>query len=917
MLNAGLIGLTIVAYLGLLFAIAFFGDRRAEQQRSIISNPYIYSLSIAVYCTAWTFFGSVGYAAQNGVGFLPIYLGPTLMAALWWFVLRKIIRISRKQRITSIADFIGSRYGKSARLTGLVTIIAVIGILPYISLQLKAISNSVLIVQQYPQLMLPAGAHEVPLWEDTAFYVALLLAAFTILFGTRHIDVTERHEGMVAAIAFESVVKLLAFLAVGVFVTFVVFEGPVDIFNRAAQQAELAALWTMDSLPGGYARWFSTTLIAMCAVLFLPRQFQVAVVENVNDEHLRKASWLFPLYLLLINLFVMPLALGGLLLFGNSGVDPDTYVLTIPMAQGAQWLTLLVFIGGVSAATGMVIVATIALATMISNELILPLLLRNRLQEQPLHSGDMTRLVLQIRRGSILIILMLAFLYFRLIGESYALVTIGLVSFVAAAQFAPAILIGIYWKGATRAGALAGLSSGFAIWAYTLMLPSFAKSGWLPLSFVEQGLFGIEFLKPYALFGLTELDPITHAVFWSLPVNIFLLVTVSLRSSASVIEKVQAKAFVDAFMDAEPGRGRIDVWRGTVTVAALQSLVGRFTGNEAAEQAFRRFARERGFDFDQQSIAEPHTHLVSYGERLIAGVIGAASARVMISTLYKGQTLNIDDVMDILDETSQVVEYSHQLEQKTRQYEVATAKLKAANDRLKELDRMKDDFVSTVSHELRTPLTSIRAFSEILLSEPDLAVEQRAEFLQIIVDEAQRLTRLINNVLDLAKIDAGKIQWKIEDNDLKQVINDATKAVYQLYQERDIGLSLSLPEAPVSAAFDRDRIQQVIINLLSNAAKFCAEHEGQVQVRLNPEQGGLVLCVEDNGPGIAPAFHRSLFDKFQQVEDEQQGKPKGSGLGLAICKGIIEHHGGKIWLESAPGQGSRFYIRLPTNPRGR
>jgi len=340
MLSSQLIGLCTAAYLGLLFAIAFFGDRRAEQRRSIISNPYIYSLSIAVYCTAWTFFGSVGYAATTGVGFLPIYLGPTLMAALWWFVLRKIIRISRKQRITSIADFIGSRYGKSARLTGLVTLIALIGILPYIALQLKAIANSFLIVQHYPLLQIPSGAHQVALWQDTALYVALLLAAFTILFGTRHIDVTERHEGMVAAIAFESLVKLLAFLAVGAYVTFALFDGPGDIFQRAAERPELARLLTLEALPGGYARWFSTTLIAMFAVLFLPRQFQVAVVENVNDEHLRKASWLFPLYLLLINLFVLPLALGGLLLFGPNGVDPDTFVLTIPMAQQAEWLTL-------------------------------------------------------------------------------------------------------------------------------------------------------------------------------------------------------------------------------------------------------------------------------------------------------------------------------------------------------------------------------------------------------------------------------------------------------------------------------------------------------------------------------------------------------------------------------------------------
>ena len=918
MFSTSVIILSISAYLALLFGIAFYGDRRAEQHRSIISNPYIYSLSIAVYCTAWTFFGSVGYAARNGVGFLPIYLGPTLMAALWWFVLRKIIRISRKQRITSIADFIGSRYGKSARLTGLVTLIAVLGILPYISLQLKAIANSFLIISNSPSLSLSSAA-ELPLWNDTAFYVALLLAAFTILFGTRHLDVTERHEGMVAAIAFESLVKLLAFMAVGAYVTFSLFDGPADIFSRAAAKPELAQLLTMDALPGGYASWFSLTLISMSAVLFLPRQFQVAVVENVNDQHLLKASWLFPLYLLLINLFVLPLALGGLLIFEGTSMDPDSFVLSIPMAQQADWLTLLVFIGGISAATGMVIVATIALSTMISNELVMPLLLRTRLQDNDAQLAlpdDLSRWVLRIRRGSILVILLLSYLYFRLIGESYALVTIGLVSFVAAAQFAPAILIGIYWKGATRTGALAGLSSGFLIWGYTLMLPALAKSGWLPISLVEEGLWGLTFLKPYALFGLTELDPISHAVFWSLPINIFLLVFVSLRSESSVIEKLQAREFVDALKDVEPGRNQIDIWRGTVTVSALQALVARFTGTKAAAQAFKRFAREHGFTLAEQTLAEPHTHLVSYGERLIAGVIGAASARVMISTLYKGQTLNIDDVMDLLDETSQVVEYSHQLEQKTHQYQIATRKLRAANQRLQELDHLKDDFVSTVSHELRTPLTSIRAFSEILLSEPDMDNTQRQEFLQIVVDETQRLTRLIDDVLDLAKIDAGKIEWKITANDLRPVIKDATKAVYLLYQQRNIGLNLSMPESDTIAEFDRDRVQQVIINLLSNAAKFCVEGQGQVNITLRMEsdqqqQQSLVLCVEDNGPGIAKDAQDRLFDKFEQIDDEQQGKPKGSGLGLAICKGIIERHRGRIWLDSSPGKGCRFYVRLP------
>ncbi len=898
-------------YLGILFAIAYFGDKRAAAKRSIISNPYVYTLSIAVYCTAWTFFGSVGRAASTGVGFLPIYLGPTLMAVMWWVVLRKIIRIAKTQRITSIADFIGSRYGKSALLTGLVTIIAVVGILPYISLQLQAVANSYTIVQQYPELVMPKHSDDLAIWQDTAFYVALLLAAFTILFGTRQVDVTERHEGMVAAIAFESLFKLVAFLSVGVYVTFGVFDGPGAIYSQVANAPQLSRLLTMEAVPGGYTAWFSLIVVSMFAIMFLPRQFQVQVVENVDEAHIRKASWLFPLYLLAINLFVMPLALGGLLLFPGAGVDPDTFVLTIPMAQKQEALTLLVFLGGLSAATGMVIVATIALATMVSNELVMPVLLRRKF----LHTSeqqDLTRLVLGIRRSAIVVILFLAYLYFRLVGESFALVTTGLVSFVAAAQFAPAILLGIYWSGATRRGALVGLTTGFVLWAYTLLLPSFANSGWLPMSFIEEGLFGIALLKPHALFGVSGLDHITHAIFWTLPANTLLLIAVSLFSRAGAMEALQARAFVNVF---EGEQHKINIWRGSVQTADLQALVARFIGENAAQQTFAIYARQQGMNFEQLKVAEPSTDLVSHTERLLAGVIGAASARVMISTLFKGQTLNIADVMDILDETSQVMEYSHQLENKTAALEAVGEQLRAANERLQELDRLKDDFVSTVSHELRTPLTSIRAFSEILLGEPELDLAQRQNFLQIVVNETERLTRLTNDVLDLAKIESGRMDWNMQQVDVRQLIEDAVSSVFQLYQQRGVELRKDLPERPVAATIDRDRVLQVIINLLSNAAKFSEENHGKVSISLQHKHDEISICVTDNGPGIERQHHATLFDKFQQVSDQQQGKPKGTGLGLAICKRIVEHHGGRIWLKSEPGHGSRFFFTLkPSAP---
>ena len=419
MLQGWVVVVTSFAYLGLLFAIAYYADTRADAGRSIIASPYVYSLSLAVYATAWTFYGSVGRAASDGVGFLPIYIGPTLMIALWWVVMRKILRISKQNRITSLADFIASRYGKSALLGGVVTVIAVIGILPYISLQLKAVSNSFTIVLQYPWVIMPAKVDALPILQDTALWVALILAAFTIAFGTRHLDAAEHHEGMVAAIAFESLVKLLAFLAVGVFVTFGIYNGVGDLFNRAAADPKLSAMMTpLGGVAGGYASWVWLTILSMMAIMFLPRQFQVTVIENVDEKHLNKAIWLFPLYMLAINIFVLPIAFGGRLHFPDGLVDADTFVLTLPMIEKQESLALLVFIGGLSAATGMVIVETIALSTMVCNDLVMPVLLRLRhlrLNER----SDLTGLLLGIRRGAIVGILLLGYLYFRLAGEAY------------------------------------------------------------------------------------------------------------------------------------------------------------------------------------------------------------------------------------------------------------------------------------------------------------------------------------------------------------------------------------------------------------------------------------------------------------------------------------------------------------------
>jgi len=896
-MSSGLIISASFAYLGLLFLVALYGDRRADAGRSLIGNPWVYALSLAVYCTAWTYYGSVGRAASAGVSFLPVYLGPTLVMGVCSVVLLKMVRISKAYRITSIADFIASRYGKSRPLAGLVTLMAVIGIVPYIALQLKAVSS------EYGLL---TGSHTAgggDWYRDSALYMALALAAFTMIFGTRHLDATERHEGMVAAVAFESVVKLIAFLALGIVVTYLIFDGWGAIADQVRQTASLKSLLSMAHA-GHPVDWFALTLLSGLAFLMLPRQFQVAVVENVDERHLQRASWLFPAYLLLINLFVLPIALGGVLTFPPTA-DPDSFVLTLPLSAGYEVLTLIVFIGGLSAATGMVIVETIALSTMVCNDLVMPALLSNpRFRQRAPH--DLTGLLLFIRRGAIVVILLLGYLYFRLAGQAYALVSIGLISFAAVVQFAPALLGGMYWRGATGRGAMAGLAAGFLVWLYTLLLPSFAKSGWLPMDFVASGIFGIEALKPEALFGMSGVNATTHALFWSLLANIGGFVGGSLWRSPTPVEVGQAGLFVDILERDPVGAARF--WRGQAKIDDLGALLGRFLGARRVEEAFKAYAVRRGVRRVEELASDGD--LVHFAETLLAGAIGSASARVMIASVVKEEELGLEEVMDILDEASKVRAYSRELEEKSRALEAATTDLRAANERLKELDRVKDDFMSSVTHELRTPLTSIRALSEMLFDDPKIELADRKRFLGIIVSDTERLTRLVNQVLDLAKIESGHAQWHETEVDLIELVRQATDSGAPLLAERGARLELDLPDSVPLIRVDQDRLVQVMVNLLGNAARFVPDSDGLVRVVLRQTDSALEVAVVDNGPGIAPDAQGEIFERFRQASGSG-GKPMGTGLGLPISRQIIEHFGGRLWVESEPGKGAAFLFALP------
>ena len=893
--------LAAAAYMVLLFAIASFGDRRAATGRSIINSSVVYALSLAVYCTSWTFYGSVGRAAASGLDFLPIYLGPTLVFCLGWVLLSRILRVSKAHRITSIADLLASRFGKSGAVAGLVSVIAVIGSVPYIALQLKAVSTSLNVLLEY-QGSFGEGSQTASVLRNTELWVAAVLALFAVLFGTRKIDASERHEGIVAAIAFESIVKLVAFVAVGLFAGLVLFDGFGDIFARAAVRPELAKLFDFGG-PAASIEWIGLTFLAMAAIVCLPRQFQVMVVENVDERHLDRALWLFPAYLIAINLFVVPIALAGLL-SAPAGTDPDTLVLTLPLAAGYNGLALLAFLGGLSAAASMVIVETVALSTMICNDLVVPMLLRlGRL------AADTRPVLLGIRRAAIGLVVLLGFAYVRVVRESYGLVSIGLVSFAAVAQFFPAIVFGLFWRRANRLGVLVGITAGFLVWAYTLLLPSFASVGWLPRELFEQGPFGISLLRPSTLFGLEGLDPVTHGLFWSMLFNITGIVGVSLFVEQSALERSQAALFVDYWRGAGREEGRL--WRGTAQISDLVQLVGRFLGEAQTRQTFDAEARRRGRD---PAALAADAETVRLAERLLAGAIGSASARVMVASVVHEEPIGTEEVMRILDETSQAIEYSRRLEQQSRALEATTAELRRANERLRELDRLKDDFVSTVSHELRTPLTSIRSFSEILLDNPTLEQQQRQEFLRIIVTESERLTRLINDMLDLAKIEAGKLEWHMQPVSASEVAREAAMALGQLFRDKSVKLEAHLSDGVSTIIADRDRLFQVIVNLLSNAVKFSPRSVGLVTLTVENDANGVRLSVADNGPGIAPNDREAIFERFRQVGDTLTAKPEGSGLGLAISRMIVEHFGGRAWVEDAPAGGAIFRVWLPREP---
>ena len=892
-----------LAYISLLFLIAWWVDKRAERGVSVVNNPYIYALSLAVYCTAWTFFGSVGRATTGGLSFLGVYLGPTLLAPLWYMMLRKIILISKNQRITSIADFISSRYGKSTTLGVIVTVIAVLGIVPYISIQLKAVTFGINTLTHFRSGTAPGPT---AFWLDSGFWVTVAMATFTGVFGTRKLDPNERHEGLVAAVAFESIVKLISFSAVGLFVTFGIYNGFGDLFTQATLREDTAKMLTFESSGITPFSWNVLVMLSLFAIILLPRQFHISVVENTSPRHIPKAMWVFPLYLLLINIFVLPIALAGKMMF-DASIHPDTYVLSLPLEKGAGWLALAAFIGGFSAATSMIVVEATALSIMFSNHILVPLLIRMRSIGRNQLVNGAARL-LDIRRLSILLMLFLAYLYQKSVGSTYDLVSVGLISFTAAAQLAPVVIGGLYWKRATHQGAVAGLIVGFIIWAFCLPLPSMAQAGIISGSFVKEGLFGISFLKPYALFGVTGIDPITHAAFWSLLINTWTYAIVSVNTQPTMLSLTQADLFVN--IHKYISGHEYDILKREAKIGDLKSVLNRYLGETRALALLNDYQAISKTTLEEQQTAQ--ADLVSFVETSLAGAIGAASARVVIDSVAKEEPISLDEVMRILDQTREAVQHSRIMEEKNEELKMLTLQLTNANVQLKQLDRLKADFITTVTHELRTPVTSIKSLSKIILDDHDrLDDERRTTYLQIIVNESDRISRLINQVLDIEKLRSEEPAQQMEQVELTEIVLHAVAGMQQLMTERNIQCSVTPTDLELPVYGNRDKLIQVVVNLLSNALKFCDPQKGRIDILLQQKDRLVYFGIRVNGPGIPVQARQLIFEQFTQLHSKEQGKPHGTGLGLYITKKIVEQHHGSIRVESEPGHGALFEIILP------
>ena len=997
--------LVSVGYVGLLFGVAWIGDRKPLYPGRDWLRPAVYSLALAVYCSSWTFYGAVGTAAKSGLGFLPIYLGPILLFVFGWRILERLVLVAREQSTVSIADFLAARYGRAQNIAALVTLIAVIAAIPYIALQFKAVAMSINV--------LSGVQHDIPRTPlaDPALYVALLLALFAILFGTRQIDATEHHHGMILAVALESLVKLVAFVAVGVF-ALGHLPGSEDVLSRFQAAARD---FVAPGIPQGF---MAQTLLAFAAIVCLPRQFHVAVVECGDVGDVRRARWMFTGYLVIICVLVLPITAAGQFALAGTGAAPDTYVLALPMSQGNTALALAAYVGGFSAATGMVIVASVALATMVSNDLVMPLIWRGSLTDAS-QRENLGKRVLWVRRIAIIAIALLAYAYYRGAGGSDSLAAFGLLAFAAVGQFAPALIGGLYWRGASRSGVFAGLLAGFALWLYTLLLPTLSRAGWFNTAWLTEGPLGIAWLQPERLFGLEGWDALTHGTFWSLLVNIGALLVVSARRRPSLDERLRATPFLDPY--AQRPLAASGGWQGSLSAGDLLQLASRVVGERHARRSFAEHSAAQGRDLAPGALAD--RAMIQFTERLLAASIGAASARLTLTAALRGSGMELGEVMSLLDEASHELRFNREILSATLEnlsqavsvvdrdlrlvawnrryqqmfeypdgmlyvgrpvadlirynaergemgpgdregqvgkrvaylregsphvfervrangqviemrgqplpgggyvttysdvtdYKRAEHSLREVNETLEarveqrtheaeQANQSRTRFLAAISHDVLQPINAARLFTSALRDSDEGAEQHRlAERVDASLRDAEEL---LDGLLDISRLDAGSLKPELAVFRLDELIASVAAQYAPLATTR--GLRFRVHGGRLTVRSDRQLLRRALQNFVANALRYTKE--GRVIIGVRRRGAQVDIQVWDSGPGIPPHHLAQIFEEFRRFEQPSPWGERGLGLGLSICQRVSRMLDHPISVQSWPGRGSMFGIRVP------
>lgn len=807
----------------------------------------------------------------------------------WIYINTRIVRIARVNKISSVADFISLRYGNSRSFSAIITIVCLLAIVPYIGLQIKAISETFHLVTE--------TSISQNILTDNATFVVVLIALFASYYGTKYVDASEKRLGIISAIALESFLKLFFIIILGIFVIYFVFDGFSDIYEKASKFEDFKQKNTFNGTDGAM-NWMVLCLISGTAICILPRQFHTAIVENRQEKHIKTAIWFFPLYLLIFTIFIFPIAWGGRLVFNGQNVNPEFYSILIPQYFNNTWITVFVFLGGLSSSISMIIISAITLSIMLSNNLIIPYGLLGKFKSE--NEVQNTRNITNIRKFSIFALVIMAFVFYKYFILKTSLDSVGLISFVVIGQLAPAFFGAIFWRRGTYKGAVIGLLAGLAICYFGLIIPQYYFS-------YNQELKGIlrEMYDSFDFFKISFLGRIPQIFFWSMLVNTGLFAIISVSVKGNYRERNFAELYVDIDKYIQNHENAF-IWRGTAYVSDIKNILERFLGKTKTEQALRIFNLKYNID-SQTETAD--SRFIKFSENLLAGRIGTASAKILIEGVTKEDKISLKEVLNILEESKENIILNKKLTEQSQELQKLSNDLRTANQSLIIKDRQKDDFLDSVAHELRTPITAIRSAGEILADDDDIPLDIKKEFLNNIITESDRLSEIINDILYLDKLQHGEIALHIQQNNIIETYKKALNPILHLIQQKNIHLSEVNLLNQYLFEYDGARMIQLFQNILGNALKFTDE-QGTIQTKLYEKENKLVITIFNTGKHIPAEDLEMIFDKFYQSKNQNILKPTGSGLGLAISKKIIEAQGGTIKAENS-GLGVTFTITLP------